>query len=237
VAALTLFAPAVAAADTGKVRPATATGPYADEKLSDEVKLSRVANGYNPDPIRSAPRSDARRVGEIKLVTSDGYASVYLVLGSKIVDDVVWFQIRIPGRPNGRTGWVTEEALSELKVVRTRLVVDRKKLRATLTKNGKKIWSSRIGVGQDGTPTPKGRFWITELMKGDGGVYGPYAFGTSAYSPGLTDWPGGGIIGIHGTNQPGILPGKVSHGCIRVPNDKIRKLKRLMPIGTPLLIR
>ena len=50
----------------------------------------------------------------------------------------------------------------------------------------------------------------------DDPVYGPLAFGTNARSPVLTDWPGGGFIGIHGTNQPEILPGRVSHGCVRL---------------------
>ena len=66
-------------------------------------------------------------------------------------------------------------------------------------------------------------------------IYGPWAFGTAAYST-LSDWPGGGVVGIHGTDQPGLLPGRVSHGCIRVPNWNIEKLKRLMPVGTPVWI-
>jgi lipoprotein-anchoring transpeptidase ErfK/SrfK len=66
--------------------------------------------------------------------------------------------------------------------------------------------------------------------------YGPRAFGTSACS-GLSDWPGGGVIGIHGTNQPYLIPGWPSHGCIRVANRPIRRLARLMPIGTPVRIR
>jgi lipoprotein-anchoring transpeptidase ErfK/SrfK len=48
---------------------------------------------------------------------------------------------------------------------------------------------------------------------------------------------GGGFIGIHGTNQPGILPGRVSHGCIRMRNSAILRLRRLMPLGTPVQIR
>ena len=63
------------------------------------------------------------------------------------------------------------------------------------------------------------------------------AFLTSARSPVLTDWPGGGFVGVHGTNQPGILPGRVSHGCIRMRNDAILQLARLMKVGTPLTIR
>jgi lipoprotein-anchoring transpeptidase ErfK/SrfK len=66
-------------------------------------------------------------------------------------------------------------------------------------------------------------------------LYGPIAFGTSAYSR-LSDWPGGGVIGIHGTDQPGLIPGRVSHGCVRVPNRAIRRLARLVGVGTPVLI-
>ena len=57
-------------------------------------------------------------------------------------------QIRVPGRPNGRTGWVREEQLSNLKTIRTHLTIDRGKLKATLRKNGKRIWTSRVGVGK-----------------------------------------------------------------------------------------
>jgi lipoprotein-anchoring transpeptidase ErfK/SrfK len=53
----------------------------------------------------------------------------------------------------------------------------------------------------------------------------------------LTDWPGGGVIGIHGTDEPGLIPGRPSHGCVRVPNRKISRLAKLMPIGTPVRIR
>ena len=92
-----------------------------------------------------------------------------------------------------------------------------------------------VGVGAPATPTPRGRFYIRERLRGTGGAYGPWAFGTSAYST-LSEWPGGGVVGIHGTNQPGLLPGRPSHGCIRVRNRDIRRLARLMPIGTPVRI-
>jgi lipoprotein-anchoring transpeptidase ErfK/SrfK len=70
----------------------------------------------------------------------------------------------------------------------------------------------------------------------DDPFYGPVAFGTSARSAVLTDWPGGGYIGIHGTNAPELLPGRVSHGCVRMRNEDIVELGRLMPVGTPLTI-
>ena len=124
-------------------------------------------------------------------------------------------------------------------MVETQLTIDRRKLRATLRKRGKVIWRSPIGVGAPGTITPRGQFWIRERLANLGGspIYGPWAFGTAAYSDTLTDWPGGGVVGIHGTNQPELIPGRPSHGCVRVPNPSIRKLAKLMPIGTPVRIR
>ena len=58
----------------------------------------------------------------------------------------------------------------------------------------------------------------------------------AAPSPALTDWPAGGFIGIHGTSRPELLPGRVSHGCIRLRNEDIVELDRLMPVGTPVTI-
>jgi lipoprotein-anchoring transpeptidase ErfK/SrfK len=141
-------------------------------------------------------------------------------------------------RPNGRTGWVRDSALGPLYRVRTLLVVDRHKLRATLYKRGRRRWSAPVGVGKPSTPTPPGHFWIREKFKthGRGGIYGPVAFGTSDYSV-LSDWPGGGVIGIHGTNEPSLIPGRPSHGCIRLRNRAATRLWAWMPIGTPLRVR
>ena len=94
-----------------------------------------------------------------------------------------------------------------------------------------------VGVGRSIWPTPRGEFYIRDkLTNFNDPFYGPIAFGTSARSAMLTDWPGGGFVGVHGTNQPEILPGRVSHGCIRMRNASILKLARLMPVGTPLTI-
>jgi lipoprotein-anchoring transpeptidase ErfK/SrfK len=61
-------------------------------------------------------------------------------------------------------------------------------------------------------------------------------FRTSARSRVLTDWPGGGYVGIHGTDRPELIPGRISHGCIRLRNADVLRLARLMPLGTPITI-
>jgi hypothetical protein len=205
--------------------------------LSDEQELSRWAHVFVPGKIKSRPSTKGRTIGRLRFQTEDLLPEVYMVLRARKAHGRMWIQIRIPGRPNGRKGWVIRNHLSPFKIVRTQLVINRKTLRATLYRNGRRIWTSRVGVGKSSTPTPAGHFWIRERIKNLGGspIYGPYAFGTAAYS-GLSEWPGGGVIGIHGTNQPELIPGRPSHGCIRLPNAKIMRLVKLMPVGTPLRI-
>ena len=236
-----LAIPSAAAADGDKLKlkPKDDFSPLGDEKLSNERTVSRWGHTNLLGGIRSKPSMASKAVGKLRWNTEDGLPEVYLVLESRIDDhDQVWLKIRIPQRPNGVTGWVREEQISNLKIVTTQLTIDRSKLRATLRKGGKVIWRSPIGVGAPGTPTPGGRFWIRERLRNLGGspVYGPWAFGTAAYSK-LSDWPGGGVVGIHGTNEPGLIPGRPSHGCVRVPNARISRLARIMPVGTPVLIK
>jgi hypothetical protein len=219
---------------------AAAAVPPGTERVSDEHKLSFWVNPNHSAPIYASPRDGASKVGRLKLQTEDRLPNNYIVLRRFDDEDanVTWYQLRIPQRPNGKRGWVREESVGPLQRVTTALVVNRKTLRATLYRKGRKVFQAPVGVGKASTPTPAGRFWIREklVLGGGNGVYGPLAFGTSAYSDTLTDWPRGGVVGIHGTNQPGLVPGRPSHGCIRMRNGDILRLGRLMPVGTPLRI-
>lgn len=236
VAGLLLLAPLAFSASAWAAEPPDLAGA---ERLSDEHTYTSWAHGRYAAPIRRHPAPGFRPIGRVRELTEDGFPEVYLVQLSWI--DAVgreWLKVRIPRRPNGRAGWVRAPVLGRLHLVETRLVVNRRKMRATLYRRGRAIWRSRVGVGKSSTPTPAGRFWIRERIRvrNPRGSYGPWAFGTSAYSR-LSDWPGGGVIGVHGTNQPRLIPGRPSHGCIRVPNPRIRRLARLMPVGTPVQIR
>jgi lipoprotein-anchoring transpeptidase ErfK/SrfK len=117
-------------------------------------------------------------------------------------------------------------------------VVNRSTLRLTLYDHGHPTFRARVGVGKPSTPTPAGSFWIREKFRVKGSpLYGARSMGTAAYSNTLTDWPGGGIVGLHGTSEPGLIPGRPSHGCIRLKNRDIVRLYRLTPVGTQLLIK
>jgi hypothetical protein len=206
-------------------------------KLADD-KVARWAQVLKRAVVRAQPRSSARAVTKLDTMTTDGTHNIVLVLNQADTSATqTWYRVRLPILPNNSTGWVQASALGQLYKVNTHLYVDRAHFRATLKRNGRTIFTSVVGVGRSIWPTPRGEFYIRDkLTDFNDPFYGPVAFGTSARSATLTDWPGGGFVGVHGTNEPGILPGRVSHGCIRIPNASILKLARLMPVGTQLTI-
>jgi lipoprotein-anchoring transpeptidase ErfK/SrfK len=150
----------------------------------------------------------------------------------------LWAHVRLATLPNGSTGWVPRSAVGAITTVRTHLVVDLGARTATLLRGDRTILRAPVGIGREGAATPTGRFYVrNRLTTYRSSTYGPVAFGTSARSADLTDWPAGGYIGIHGTDRPELIPGRVSHGCIRMRNGDIRRLARLMPVGTPVTVR
>ena len=170
-------------------------------------------------------------------VTPEGTTNIASVVESAPAEGSVWVRVRLATLPNNLTGWVPRSALGDYEIVRTHLVVDLADLTATLYRNGRAVFRARVGVGKAQWPTPTGTFYVrNKLTSFTNAAYGPLAFGTSARSDVLTDWPAGGFIGIHGTDRPELLPGRVSHGCIRMRNPDILRLARLMPVGTPLTV-
>jgi len=171
--------------------------------------------------------------------TREGTSNIVPVLARRADrEGRLWLRVRVPSLPDNREGWVRRVALGGYTLVSTHLVVDLGRLQATLYSGGKRVFSAPIGVGMPSAPTPRGEFYVrSQLSAYQSPFYGPVAFGTSARSRVLTDWPAGGFIGIHGTNRPDLLPGRVSHGCIRMRNADVLRLARMMPIGTPLTIR
>jgi L,D-transpeptidase catalytic domain len=237
-AALAMVSPTMANAPPPPVPPAPAAPP-GQTRLSDETTTTVWATAVAHGAAYAAPSARSRRVTRLRFTTEDGFPEVYLVLARRCdAQGRTWLHIRLPRRPNGTTGWVVSSALGELRVVHTKLVVNRLTLRATLYGHGRAVFEAPVGVGKPSTPTPAGSFWIREKFRVAGSpLYGTRALGTSAYSNVLTDWPGGGIVGIHGTSEPGLVPGRPSHGCVRMRNRDVQRLYALAPVGTPVLIK
>jgi lipoprotein-anchoring transpeptidase ErfK/SrfK len=209
------------------------------ERLGQERHLSVWSTVRRAVRARSAPERAAPVVAWVETRTPEGTDNTLLIL-DRAADrhGRVWVRARLPVLPAGTTGWLPREAIGGYRLVRTHLVVDLRRLRATLLRNGHRILRAPVAVGQPRWPTPRGRFYIrNKLVRYRSSFYGPLAFGTSARSNVLTDWPGGGFVGIHGTDRPELVPGRISHGCIRMRSPDIVRLGRLMPVGTPLTIR
>jgi lipoprotein-anchoring transpeptidase ErfK/SrfK len=219
------------------VEPAFVPGP--PRPLGSTRHLSQWAPVDRPVSARAAPDDAARVVARLATRTPEGTRNVVAALARR--QDRrgrPWVLVRLPVLPNGTTGWVPRAALGGYGIVHTRLDVDLGRLRATLYRDGRPVLSAAVGVGKAGWPTPRGEFYIrNKLTRYRSPAYGPVAFGTSARSPTATDWPAGGFVGIHGTDRPDLLPGRVSHGCIRMRNADILALARRMPVGTPVTIR
>ncbi len=215
--------------------PAARGEPFS---LSGPSGMSRSASILRTVLARTRPSTSGKVITRLRPRTPEGTGNIALALTGQINDQGdYWVRVRLPILPNGSTGWVPRTALGGFNRIWTRLVIDRALFTATLYRRGVAVFQTRVGVGKPYWPTPAGEFYVRERITGFSDlIYGPIAFGTNGRSSVLTDWPGGGFIGIHGTNQPGILPGRVSHGCVRMPNSAVRRLSRLMPLGTPVTI-
>ena len=199
---------------------------------------TRWAPVLRPVAARASPDGRAPVVARLATTTPEGTSNLVLVVGRTVDEDgLLWLRARLPVLPNGTTGWLPRPALGGYGVVNTRLIVDLDRLSATLFRDGRRVFSAPAGVGTPEFPTPRGEFYVRNELRSMSPFYGPLAFGTSARSSVLTDWPGGGFIGIHGTDRPDLLPGRVSHGCIRLRNEDILRLGSLMPVGTPVTVR
>jgi lipoprotein-anchoring transpeptidase ErfK/SrfK len=226
-----------AAAPAGIPANALASSGDAVARLSNLKTLTRWAYPQAAAAARRYPSTHARVVGHLGFLTSEGQPEVYVALRSYTSGSRKWILVPIPGRPNGLTGWVPATALGEMHVTHEYLRVDRETMRATLYRDSRPIWSAPVGVGRPSLPTPTGHFYVLEklIVVGDT-IYGPFAIGTSAYAPTLSEWPGGGVVGIHGTNEPQLIPGRPSHGCIRLRNGDVARLWQLIGVGTPIEI-
>ena len=230
-ALLSVVATSVQTHQAGPVaKPATRTAAYA---------------ALTPPPGASLVATARRSV--VKAVSPTGSRTWYLhnpnSLGAQLVMLVIgqrsggWL-VRIPARPNGSTGWIRSSDVD--------IAITEYKLRISTSKH--LLWVYRlnslkrtikVGLGRPSAPTPRGKFYLTELLQSPNprGAYGPYAYGTSAYSNVYTEFEGGnGQIGMHGTNDPSSIGRNVSHGCIRMSVTDITWLARRVPSGTPLTI-
>ena len=193
-----------------------------------------------PVAVRSEPSPDAVVDAMLDPRTPEGTQNLVLVRERGVgTDDGLWIRIEGPGLPGEAEGWVPRTVA---RPVPRRPHAPRRRPRGGTRRRccaGDRVLARfPVGVGTAESPTPRGEFYVrNRLTRYANEFYGPLAFGTSAARRISRTGRTAVSSGIHGTNQPELLPGRVSHGCIRLRNDDILRLGRLMPVGTPITIR
>jgi lipoprotein-anchoring transpeptidase ErfK/SrfK len=188
--------------------------------------------------IRSAPSGRAPVVAQLSEFRPQDYRPRYVLAvalrkGKK--GKPAWYKITIPGRPNGRTGWVPAKQVT-IRSVPWQVVVFRASRVIQLWKKDQLVYSSKVAVGAPGMETPIGLYYVTVRFRPVTEPFlGTFAFETSAYSK-LSEWPGGGVVGLHGTTAPSLLGQAVSHGCIRISNEAANFLRDRLPLGAPIRV-
>jgi lipoprotein-anchoring transpeptidase ErfK/SrfK len=190
-------------------------------------------------PTRAFRKPAGPALATFRKLNENGYPTTFSIVGAIVnaTCDASWYRVQLPMRPNGVTGYVRPAAV-DVQQVKTKIEVDLSRRELSFYRASKLVLRTPVAVGTSATPTPSGRVYVNQriLTTNPNGPYGPGALGISAFSDVLTGWAQGGPIGIHGTNAPWSIGHAASNGCIRVPNDTLKRLFAMTPGGTPVVI-
>jgi lipoprotein-anchoring transpeptidase ErfK/SrfK len=211
-------------------------------EAKDEVTKIEVFD----EPDAPSPRTTYENPWLLNGEADKPIQQVYLI--ERYSPDNQWLHVILPERPNNTTGWVRASDFTVVNNAYNILVnLGEHKI---IVRDGKNvIYEGPVAIGSEEplpdsggkpTPTPTGIYYIRVLLENTdpSSVYGPYAYGLSAHSETLESFSGGDAeIGIHGNNDASVLGQSVTHGCIRMDNDKISELSKILPLGTPVIIQ
>lgn len=225
-----------------------------DAKATPKKRAAAPTTTTTPSPPPPAPAVTATlKVPEITayqdavetapVVTTLSDKTEYDIQRTLLVTDQTsrpgWLNVLLPIRPNGSSGWIKASDVT-LGSSDYEIKVELAAHKLTLLKLGQPVLESAVVIGSDKTPTPPGKFYVTDpldLHNNSNAGYGVFALGISGYSDVLTSFKGGpGQLAVHGTNNPEQVGQNISNGCVRVPNDIIEQIAAQAPLGTPVTI-
>ena len=236
----TMSAPSTEAAAVSEAPTVSLDDRTVFEKATDAGATLAAEASVDPLEVRAEPNAAAEVLQTFPQYDDLGSKTTFRTFEETTdAEGLIWYRVQLPVRPNGSFGWVEASQVSAFEIP-YRVEIDISDFQLNLLEYGKPFKSYPIGLGKAETPTPLGEYYVVIKMLSEDpeGVYGAMAMGISAFSEQLTDWPGGGQVGIHGTNDPeGSIGKRVSHGCIRLRDADIMELTNFAPLGTPVLIR
>jgi len=115
------------------------------------------------------------------------------------------------------------------------LEVDRSARQLTVWRMGLRLRRMEVAVGAASTPTPRGRFAITDKLRNFfPDYYGCCVLALSGrQSQPTPGWMGGNRLAIHAGSGIGSA---ISNGCVRAATSGMRYLMRLLPVGTQVVV-
>jgi len=236
----------VRTADSG---PAVAD-PIIPDLFSTTTTAAPTTTTTAPKPRPHVPVSTplARPKGEINVyngpngmvVGKAGYWYGYPMTMPIVEQWQDWLRIRLPERPNGKTGWVRRQDVT-LSSTPYRIVIRLNVTKLIVYKDGFPLFIAPVGIGKDSTPTAPGNFFVAVIEKPGRHGYGPIVLNTSGHSEAIQSWQGSGdaITAIHGPisarsdAQIGSEGTRISNGCIRMHERDQVRLDGI-PLGTPV---
>jgi lipoprotein-anchoring transpeptidase ErfK/SrfK len=146
--------------------------------------------------------------------------------------------VDVPYAATRATGWIRLRGL-ERSWTRIRVLADLSEHRLTVWRGNDVLFRAPAATGAAASPTPAGRYFVTDRVAvPSGGALGTFAFGLSGIQPHLpTGWSGGDQLAIHGTNAPSTIGRSASAGCLRVSEPTLDRLRPLLRLGTPVVVR
>lgn len=150
-----------------------------------------------------------------------------------------WLGVVSPLLRNHRIGWIRAKRV-RLRRVPLSLRIDLSARMLVVRRDGRVVRRATVGIGRPTSPTPTGRFSVTDKLRGSrfGSYYGCCILALSGHQPRLPrGWRGGDRIAIHGTDAPWSIGASASAGCLRTGDSDLRVLMRLVPLGTTVVIR
>jgi hypothetical protein len=181
--------------------------------------------------VRSAP--NGRVVARLSAQTEFGSPQTLAVTGAAAGHRL---RVMTSTLANNRVGWV-DAVPGAFRFAHTRvsLEVDLSRHELRVYTGRRLIRRSVVGIGAPATPTPIGRFSVTDKLNGASysPVYGCCILALSGHQTNLpSGWTGGDRLAIHG----GSTSGAVSTGCLHAASADLAYLMRAVPLGAQVVI-
>jgi L,D-transpeptidase-like protein len=184
--------------------------------------------------VRLHRRPGGRVVAVLGARTEFGSRTTLTVLGRR----GAWAQVSAAAL-GGRRAWLRIDGRVARRRTRWELRADVSGRTLTVLHHGRVLHTYRVAVGAPLSPTPTGRFQVTDKLRGR--KYGPsygcciIALSTDQPHP-PPGWTGMARMAVHGTNVERTVGGAVSAGCLHARAAAMRWMMRHVPNGAPVVI-